>query len=78
MLQGVWGDFDMARLKGITLEQVKAGNYVMQPEGIGDKIERMVKPIALALGLGCLDELGRLKPESGCAKRRNALNKLMQ
>jgi hypothetical protein len=45
-------------------------------EGIGDKIERLVKPIAVALRLPCLDAQGRLRPESGCAKRRALLNRL--
>jgi hypothetical protein len=44
--------------------------------GLGDKIERLVKPIARALGLPCLDAQGHLRPESGCAKRRALLNRL--
>ena len=44
---------------------------------IGSLIERMAKPIAKAMKLSCIDERGELKPESGCAKRRNALNKIM-
>jgi len=44
--------------------------------GLGDRIERMVKPIAVALRLPCLDEEQRLKITSPCAKRRDALNKL--
>lgn len=46
--------------------------------GLGDKVEAAVKPMAKALKLPCLDEQGNLKPESGCAKRRDALNKLSQ
>lgn len=47
-----------------------------KPRGLGDIIERMVKPIAKALRLNCLDENANLKPKSPCAKRRDALNKL--
>jgi hypothetical protein len=43
--------------------------------GLGDVIEAAVKPIARILQLPCLDAGGRLKPDSGCAKRRDALNK---
>lgn len=46
--------------------------------GIGDRVEAAAKPIAKAMGLPCLDSTGKLKPESGCAKRRDALNKLSQ
>ena len=43
---------------------------------LGDAIETLAKPIAKALHLGCLDESGELRPESGCAKRRDFLNQL--
>jgi hypothetical protein len=43
--------------------------------GLGDRIERAVKPVARALRLKCLDEAGNLKPDSGCAKRRDAFNR---
>lgn len=43
---------------------------------LGDRAERLAKPIAKALRMDCLDEAGNLKPESGCAKRRDRLNKL--
>jgi len=49
-----------------------------QFQGLGDRIERLAKPIAKALRLPCLDKTGNLKPESGCAKRRDAMNKLFQ
>ena len=42
--------------------------------GLGDIVERIAKPIAKALGLPCLDEQNKLRPESPCAKRRNRLN----
>jgi hypothetical protein len=44
---------------------------------LGDKVEALVKPFAKAVGAKCLDESGKLKPESGCAKRKAMLNKLM-
>jgi len=46
--------------------------------GLGDIIEILAKPVARALKLSCLDGEGKLKPESGCAKRRDALNRLSQ
>jgi hypothetical protein len=45
---------------------------------LGDRAERLAKPIAKALRLNCLDAAGNLKPESGCAKRRDALNRLTE
>jgi hypothetical protein len=43
---------------------------------LGDKVEAIVKPLAKALNLPCLDTGGQLRPESGCAKRRDWLNGL--
>jgi hypothetical protein len=43
---------------------------------LGTAIEKIVKPIARAAGMSCLDADGNLKPESGCAKRRDRLNNL--
>jgi hypothetical protein len=45
-------------------------------ELLGDKIESLVKPIAKALKLPCLDGKGKLKPSSPCAKRRDKINQL--
>ena len=44
---------------------------------LGDKVERMVKPIAKLLKLPCLDKNGKLIPGTPCAKRRDALNKIL-
>jgi hypothetical protein len=41
---------------------------------LGDALERIAKPIARVMRLPCLDQNGKLRPESGCAKRRAALN----
>jgi len=54
---------------------MRAGIRNSKP-GLGDVIEGMVKPIARALRLDCLDEQGKLKPQSGCAQRRDRLNKI--
>lgn len=43
--------------------------------GLGDVVEKLAHPIAVALKLPCLDQTGTLKPESPCAKRRDALNR---
>jgi hypothetical protein len=48
---------------------------VRKPRGLGDWVERVVKPIARVLRLACLDKNGNLKPDSGCAKRRDWLNR---
>ena len=54
---------------------IEAG-YNQEGIGFGDIVERLAKPIAKALRLPCLDKAGNLKPESGCAKRRDKLNKV--
>lgn len=43
---------------------------------LGDAVETLAKPIAIALKMDCLDEHQNLKPESPCAKRKAFLNKL--
>lgn len=45
--------------------------------GLGDLVEKLAKPIARALRLKCLDERANLRPESKCAQRRAALNRIM-
>ena len=45
--------------------------------GLGDRVERFVKPVAMALKLPCLESSGGgLKPESPCARHRDRLNEL--
>jgi len=44
----------------------------------GDQLEKLFKPIAKALGLPCLDASGTLRHDSGCAKRRDKINKIHQ
>jgi hypothetical protein len=44
--------------------------------GLGDLVERIVKPVAVALRMPCLDGQKKLRPESSCARRRDRLNKL--
>jgi hypothetical protein len=44
--------------------------------GLGDMIEKAAKPIAKALGMDCLDDQDKLKPESPCAKRRDKANEI--
>lgn len=49
---------------------------VLGMRGLGDVVERAVKPVARALNLDCLDKAtGALKPTSRCAKRRDAMNR---
>jgi len=43
---------------------------------LGEKIERLVKPVAKLLKLPCLDAAGKLKPQSPCGQRRQALDRL--
>ena len=43
--------------------------------GLGDVISSVATPIAATLGLPCVDPTTqKLRPESGCAKRKAALN----
>lgn len=49
-------------------------DYQNVDSGIGSLIEKMVKPIAKAFGMNCLDEKNKLKEGSRCAKRRDNLN----
>lgn len=44
--------------------------------GLGDFVEKAVKPIAVFMRLSCLDDHGKLKEASPCAKRRDWLNRL--
>jgi len=64
----------------LTYEQRKASRVATsgRRRGLGDVIEAAVKPIARMLHLPCLDAEGRLKPDSGCAKRRDALNQALR
>jgi hypothetical protein len=42
---------------------------------LGDLISSLATPVARALQMGCIDPAtGQLRPESGCAQRRNYLN----
>ncbi len=44
---------------------------------LGDAVAAVATPIARVLGLPCIDPAtNQLRPDSGCAKRRDALNKL--
>jgi len=46
--------------------------------GLGDAIATVATPIARALGAGCVDPAtGELKEKSPCAKRKEALNKIL-
>lgn len=48
-----------------------------QPRGLGDLVAAVATPIARALHLDCIDPATQqLRPDSGCAKRRAALNRI--
>lgn len=50
-----------------------------RPRGLGDMVAAVATPIARALKLSCIDAATQqLRPESGCAKRKAALNRLTQ
>lgn len=60
------------------LGELRAKHAKPPRRGLGDLVEKAVKPVAKALQLPCLDpQTGQLKPESGCAKRRAALNRIL-
>jgi len=44
--------------------------------GLGDVVEKLAKPVAVALRMKCLDRDQRLLPESPCAKKREVLNEV--
>lgn len=45
--------------------------------GLGDVAEKIAHPVAVALGLPCLDKTTKaLRPDSPCAKRRDAMNRM--
>ena len=50
-------------------------NKPLKPR-LGDRVEQFLKPVAKLLKLPCLNPDGALKPDSGCAKRRDWLNEL--
>lgn len=41
---------------------------------LGNVVETIIKPVAVAINHPCLDEQGNTKPESNCGKRINKLN----
>jgi hypothetical protein len=47
-------------------------------KGLGDVVEATAKPFAKLFNMDCLDADTKLKPDSNCAKRRDALNKLIR
>lgn len=50
---------------------------LVKTTGLGDLISSVATPIARALNLDCIDKAtGQLKPDSGCAKRRELANKI--
>lgn len=53
-------------------------NGATQPlRGLGDVVEKLAHPIAVALWLQCMDkETKALRPDSPCAKRRDAMNRI--
>lgn len=61
-----------------TFRPFKANGGKRIGAGLGDRIERIVKPVAVALRMPCIDKenQNQLRPESPCAKRRNALNEI--
>jgi hypothetical protein len=54
----------------------------MQPQparGLGDLVAAVATPIARAFHLSCIDPAtNQLRPDSGCAQRRDRLNRLGQ
>lgn len=45
-------------------------------KGLGDVIAKVATPVARALKLDCIDPVTKqLKPDSGCSKRKEGINK---
>jgi len=56
-------------------ETFTRGPIIRKPVGLGDAVASVATPIARVLGLGCVDPAtGKLRPESGCGKRKAAMN----
>ena len=64
-------------MKNITITRTTPKEETKPLTGLGDLVEKIAKPIAKALHMPCLDEQHKLRPESPCAKRRDALNKML-
>lgn len=60
------------------LERAISARVSTPSRGVGTILERMLKPLARKLSLMCLDDNGQLRKNSGCARRRDWLNKLGQ
>jgi hypothetical protein len=68
-------DRQWPRLMPCVNECARCAHYI-GPARVGTWLEKLVKPIARALGSDCLDAAENLKPNSPCAKARNALNQV--
>ena len=45
-------------------------------KGLGDVIAKVATPVARVLKMNCIDPVTKqLKPDSGCSKRKNSINK---
>lgn len=72
-----------AARRAVILERFKQENaawieqQTKKNHGLGDLIEKIAKPFAKMMRLPCLDADGKLVTGSPCAKRRDALNKLL-
>lgn len=61
--------------KIITSAERAARKAAKNTIGLGDAISSVATPIAAALHLPCIDPTTKqLRPESGCAKRKQVLN----
>ncbi len=64
------------------LAHIRASFVKEKPSGVGDLIERVFKPIAVAAQklklIDCLNQDKTLKAGSPCAKRRDKLNTLLK
>jgi hypothetical protein len=68
---------DVVDLDDVTLAAL-LNRFPKEPRllhGLGDVVERIVKPVAVAFGMDCLDDRNRLKSGTPCARRRDALNR---
>ncbi len=62
----------------VTPEERAARKAVKKSFGLGDAISSIATPIAAVLHLPCVDPATKqLRPDSGCAKRKAALNRVI-
>lgn len=77
---GAWVDVSAEEYAAHRSSSAQSAPSAVKPGfGLGDAVAAVATPIARALKLSCIDPATQqLRPDSGCAKRKAALNRLTQ